>query len=126
MTPPLQYHPTPSISPHPFIITPSLQYHPIPSISPHPFNITPQKPVTTTTPLPLNTTTPLLVFATYCYYSPGTAHRPTCPGCSSQSSLSEATTLQLEFNELTRLTKDIKYHVSSMNSPDSPRTSNTM
>jgi len=43
----------------------------------------------------------------------GTAHRPTCPGCSSQSSLSEATTLQLEFNELSRLTKDVKYHLAS-------------
>ena len=41
----------------------------------------------------------------------GKAHNPTCPGCSKLSSLSEVTTIQLEFNELTRLTKDVKYKV---------------
>ena len=41
----------------------------------------------------------------------GVSHRPTCPGCSKMSSLSEVTTIQLEFNELTRLTKDPKYKV---------------
>lgn len=41
--------------------------------------------------------------------STGISHRPTCPGCSKHSSLSEVTTIQLEFNELTRLTSDPRY-----------------
>jgi len=45
--------------------------------------------------------------------STGKAHRPTCSGCSKHSSLSEVTTIQLEFNELTRLTKDPKYKAAS-------------